>query len=133
MTCSPVILFDGVCNLCNGAVQFVIRHDPKGVFRFAALQSDMGRALLIKHHLDPTELHSIVVILDDKVYRKSGAALEIARRLSGGWRLFYSFKIVPKFLRDWLYDGIAANRYRWFGKKEQCMIPRPELQSRFLQ
>jgi predicted DCC family thiol-disulfide oxidoreductase YuxK len=128
----PIILFDGVCNLCNGAVQFVIRHDPKGIFKLAALQSEAGQALLKKHQLDPEALHSIVLILDDKVYRQSRAALEIARRLSGAWPLLYVFIIVPYFLRDWIYDWIAANRYRWFGKQDACMIPTPELRSRFL-
>jgi predicted DCC family thiol-disulfide oxidoreductase YuxK len=132
MSNHPVILFDGVCNLCNNSVQFVISHDPEGRFRFAALQSASGQSLLRERHLDPETFTSIVLIMNGRVYQRSRAALEIARRLSGLWPLIYAFIIVPPFVRDWVYDWIAANRYKWFGKRNECMIPTPELRSRFL-
>lgn len=129
---NSIILFDGVCNLCNGSVQFVIRRDPKGVFRFAALQSSEGQELMRQHGLDTSALYSIIVVSGGKVWQRSRAALEIVRRLSGLWPLLYGFIIVPPFIRDWFYDRIAANRYKWFGKQDECMIPTPELRARFL-
>jgi predicted DCC family thiol-disulfide oxidoreductase YuxK len=129
---NPIILFDGVCNLCNGSVQFVIKRDPEGLFRFAALQSSQGQELMRQHNLDTSGLYSIIVVSGDKVWQRSRAALEIVRHLSGLWPLLYAFIIVPPFIRDWVYDRIAANRYKWFGKKEECMIPTPELRARFL-
>lgn len=128
----PVILFDGICNLCNGAVQFVIRHDKKGVFRFASLQSDAGQALLAAHHLPQNNFNSFVLIENDEAFTKSTAALKAAKQLNGMIRLLYGFIIVPAFIRDFIYKVIANNRYKWFGKQESCMIPSPELQSRFL-
>lgn len=130
----PVILFDGVCNLCNGAVQFVIERDPKGRFRFASLQSDAGGELLRTHGLKVPEgdPESIVLIEGGKAYECSSAALKIARGLSGGWWLLYAFMIVPSFIRDLVYRWIAANRYRWFGKSEECWVPTAELRTRFL-
>jgi predicted DCC family thiol-disulfide oxidoreductase YuxK len=129
---NPIILFDGVCNLCNGSVQFVIKRDPEGLFRFAALQSSQGQELMRQHNLDTSGLYSIIVVSGDKVWQRSRAALEIVRHLSGLWPMLYAFIIVPPFIRDWVYDRIAANRYKWFGKKEECMIPTPELRARFL-
>ena len=128
-----IILFDGVCNLCDGAVQFIIKHDKKDVFRYASLQSDIGRKLVDERGLDPSELDSIMMI-DPGVayYRKSTAALEISRELSGGYSLLKNFLFIPEFIRDGVYDFIANNRYKWFGKKEQCMIPTPELKAKFL-
>lgn len=128
----PLLLFDGVCNLCNSSVQFIIKRDPKGTFRFAALQSALGQKELQHYQLKADSLESIVLILDGKVWQRSNAALEIARRLSGLWPALYIFKIIPHFIRDWMYDLIANNRYRWFGRQDQCMIPTPELKSRFL-
>lgn len=128
----PLLLFDGVCNLCNSSVQFIIKRDPKGTFRFAALQSALGQKELQQYQLKADSLESIVLILDGKVWQRSNAALEIARRLSGLWPALYIFKIIPRFIRDWVYDLIANNRYRWFGRQDQCMIPTPELKSRFL-
>ena len=127
-----VILFDGVCNLCNSSVQFVINHDPRSSFQFAALQSASGKALLKIHGLPDTNLYSVILIRGHQVYQRSRAALEIARGLSGLWPLLYIFVIVPPFIRNGVYDWIAANRYRWFGEKNECMIPTPELKSRFL-
>lgn len=128
----PVILFDGVCNLCNGSVLFIIKRDPKSKFYFAALQSDVGSSQLKKFGLPPAELNSVLLIKAGKLYQKSNAALEIAKHLSGLWPALYILKIVPSFLRDGVYSWIARNRYHWFGKKEACMIPTPELKSRFL-
>ena len=127
-----IILFDGVCNLCNGAVNFVIERDKKNVFKFAALQSEVGRELASKYEIDTAALDSIILIDGDTHYEKSTAALRIARELSGGYPLLYGFMVLPKFLRNAVYDYIARNRYKWFGKKEECMLPTPELKSRFL-
>jgi predicted DCC family thiol-disulfide oxidoreductase YuxK len=126
----PVILFDGVCNLCNGAIQLIIRHDPKAVFRFASLQSDFAKRELETLGKSSVEFESII-LLDNGVYQKSSAALKITRRLSGAWPVLSVFKVVPLFLRDWVYDRIAKNRYKIFGKRETCMIPSPDLESRF--
>lgn len=128
----PVILFDGVCNLCNGSVLFIIKRDPRSQFYFAALQSDFGNRQLKNFGLPATELNSVLLIKGGTLYQKSNAALEIAKQLSGLWPALYIFKIVPPFLRDGIYTWIARNRYRWFGKKDACMIPTPELKSRFL-
>lgn len=128
----PVILFDGVCNLCNSSVLFIIQRDPKAKFRFASLQSDFGKAQMLRFGLNDSELNSVLLIKEEILYQKSNAALEIARNLTGGWPMLYAFKIIPAFLRDWVYNWIAQNRYRWFGKKDACMIPTPELKSRFV-
>ena len=125
---SKIILFDGVCNLCNGAVNFVIKRDKKNIFKFATLQSEHAQ----EFGFDPKNMDSIILIDGDKNYSKSTAALHIAKNLSGGYPLLYSFMFLPKFIRDWVYDYIAKNRYKWFGKKESCMIPTPELQDKFL-
>ncbi len=127
-----IILFDGVCNLCNSAITFIIKRDKKDAFRFASLQSDLGSELLKKFHIDPVNTDSIVLISDRKAYIKSSAALHIAHDLNGAYSLLTGFLILPKFLRNGVYDFIARNRYRWFGKKESCMIPDPELKSKFL-
>lgn len=127
-----VILFDGVCNLCNSSVQFIIRHDPHSTFRFAALQSEYGQAQLARHDFNKEELVSIVLLMNGKTYDRSRAALEIAKKLSGLWPLMYIFIIIPPFIRDFVYDWISRNRYRWFGRMNECMIPTPELKSRFI-
>lgn len=127
-----VILFDGVCNLCNGAVTYIIKRDPKDRFRFAALQSDIGQALTAEHNIDTSKVDSIILIDSGKVYVKSSAALRIARFMKGGYPLLYGFMIVPNIIRNWVYDLIAKNRYKWYGKKESCMIPTPELKAKFL-
>lgn len=132
MSNQPIILFDGVCNLCSGAVQFVLKRDKKQQFRFASLQGNAGQELLKQYNLPQNNFNSFVLIDDGKVFTKSNAALEIAKRLNGGWKLLYAFKIVPKFIRDAVYRLIANNRYKWFGKKETCWLPTPELRSRFL-
>lgn len=126
-----VVLFDGVCNLCSSAVQFIIKRDPEAYFKFASLQSEFGQQQLIRFRLDPNSLHSVILIQDGVVYQRSDAALAIARKLRAGWPLLYGFKIVPRFLRDAIYNLVAGNRYRLFGKKDACWIPTPELKSRF--
>lgn len=127
-----IILFDGVCNLCNGAINFIIARDPNDRFRFAALESEIGQELLAKYKIDSSKIDSIVLIRDDKAYAKAGAALRIAKNMSGVWPLLYGLVIIPKFISNAVYDFIARNRYKWFGKKESCMIPTPELKAKFL-
>jgi predicted DCC family thiol-disulfide oxidoreductase YuxK len=128
----PVILFDGVCNLCNKAVQFVIRHDQKKIFLFASLQSNEGQKLLQQYQLPINNFNSFVLIENGKAYTRSTAALKVAAQISGLIKLAYIFIIVPKFIRDGIYKWISGNRYKWFGKREECMLPTPELKARFL-
>lgn len=127
-----IILFDGVCNLCNASVNFVIKHDKKGQFLFASLQSDAAKEILLQFNLKNLNTDTVILVEDNKIYDKSTAALKIAKKLDGGFKAFSVFFIVPKFLRDWIYVFIAKNRYKWFGKRESCMIPSPELKNRFL-
>lgn len=128
-----LVLFDGVCNLCNGFVQFVIRRDPKAVFRFASLQSAFGRNQLMLHHLDPQALHSVIVIADGKMYQRSAAVLRIASSLPGAWPVLGVFRFFPRFMMDGLYNIVASSRYKWFGRQAACMLPDPALKSRFLE
>jgi predicted DCC family thiol-disulfide oxidoreductase YuxK len=129
-----IILFDGVCNLCNTAVQFVIKHDKKDLFRFVALQSDLAQSIIKHTGIDDKNMDSIILYEPGVAYYvKSEAALEIARNLSGGIALLTVFKVLPTVLSNSIYDYIAKNRYKWFGKKEDCMIPTPELKSKFLE
>lgn len=127
-----IILFDGVCNYCNDWVNFVIERDDQKYFTFATLQSESGRELLEKFGVDPEHTDSVVVIKDDKAYIYSSAALNIAKGIGGIHSLAYVFILVPKFIRDGIYKWFAKNRYKWYGKKDQCMIPTPEIRSRFL-
>ncbi len=129
-----IILFDGVCNLCNGAMQFVIKHDKKDVFRFVALQSKRGAQIKSKIGYENENLDSFILVDDENNYfSKSSAAIEIARNLGGIWIIFLVFKIIPIKCRDLIYDFIARNRYKWFGKKDNCLIPTLELKSKFLE
>lgn len=128
----PVLLFDGVCNLCNSSVQFILNHDKEEAFRFASLQSEEAQEVLGQFEDKPNDLSSVVLLENGTLYTRSTAALRVTRRLSGAWPLLYAFIIVPRPIRDTVYDWIARNRYRWFGKKDQCMIPSPDLKSRFL-
>ena len=130
---NPVILFDGVCNLCNRSVQFVIRHDRMKQFRFASLQSKTGVELLEKFGLAANDLNSFVLIDGNRAFTRSRAALEMVKKVGGGWKLFYSLIILPKILRDGVYNWVSRNRYRWFGKREACMIPSADLKDRFLE
>ena len=127
-----IILFDGVCNLCNTAVQFVISHDTSNHFLFASFQSEEGKKILAKNNLPANEMGSFILVENGKVYDRSTAVLKVLRKLKGLWRLMYSFIIVPKFIRDGLYQVISKNRYQWFGKKNECMIPTPDLKAKFL-
>ncbi|WP_096395381.1 thiol-disulfide oxidoreductase DCC family protein [Halorubrum trapanicum] len=130
---AAIILFDGVCNLCSGFVQFVVPRDPEGKYRFASLQSDVGRELLAEHDLPTDELESIVLIEDGESYVKSSAVIRIATGLGGRYRLLSPFRYVPAALRDRVYDFVADNRYRWFGKKDQCLMPSGDMESRFIE
>lgn len=127
-----IILFDGVCNLCNASVNFVIRHDKKGQFLFASFQSDAAKQILLQFNLKNLNLDSIVLIEDRKIYEKSTAILRITKLLNGGFKHLYFLIAIPIPLRDWLYSLIAKNRYRLFGKRESCTVPSPELKNRFL-
>ena len=127
-----VVLFDGVCNFCNATINFIIDHDRANRFVFAPLQSEAGQQLLRTNGLDATKLDSIVLLKDGEVHHKSEAALQIARGLDGPWSLMYAFRILPRFLRDFVYDVVARNRYRWFGRRDSCRMPSPELRQRFL-
>jgi predicted DCC family thiol-disulfide oxidoreductase YuxK len=130
---SPVILFDGVCNLCNGCVQFIIARDPARRFQFAALQSDSARRMLARLDRSGALPDSIVLVDGGRVYTRSSAALRIARGLRFPWSLARALTVVPRPLRDWVYDLVARNRYRWFGTTDVCMTPTPELRARFLE
>jgi predicted DCC family thiol-disulfide oxidoreductase YuxK len=127
-----ILLFDGVCNLCNAVVKFVIRWDKQAKFKFASLQSPAGQRLLRQFNLSVTDPDSFVYVKGEKYYLRSSAALHLLKELGGGWQLLYLFMAVPKPLRDLCYRIIAKNRYRLFGKSDSCMMPTPELQKRFL-
>lgn len=128
-----LILFDGVCNLCNTSVLYVIKHDANNRFLFAPLQSNIGQQIIAKYNLDTSKTDSILLYSADKGLKvKSTAALYIAKRLGLPNNLLSMFLIVPPFIRNWVYDFIAKNRYKWYGKKDNCMIPTPELKSKFI-
>ena len=134
----PIILFDGVCNLCNASVQFIIERDPTAIFHFASLQSNAGQAILAENALNATLKNeasaedSVILVEGGKIYDRSTAALRIARRLSGGIKFLYVFIIIPRPIRDFVYKLIAKNRYRWFGKQDACWMPTKALKARFL-
>ena len=129
---SSVILFDGVCNLCNGFVTFVIARDPAGRFQFGPLQSQAAQRLLGSIDSNDASPDSVVLVENGRVWSRSAAALRIARGLSFPWPLAYVFVVIPRPLRDWIYNLVARNRYRWFGKRDVCMVPTPELRARFI-
>ena len=128
----PIILFDGVCNYCNSMVNFIIRQDKKKRFLFAPLQSSVARNLLQDHHLPLNDFDSFILFDKEKIYMRSSASLNVFRKLPWYWKWTQIFWIIPKFFRDGIYNFIAKNRYRWFGRKETCMVPTPEFQNRFL-
>lgn len=128
----PLILFDGVCNLCNGSVQFVIKHDKESKFLFASLQSDKGQEILKHLGLKTDNFDSFILLDKGKIYTKSSGVLKEAAILGGWFKIFTIFYLVPTFIRDLFYSFVAKNRYRFFGKKDACMIPTPELKARFL-
>lgn len=129
----PILFFDGVCNLCNSTVDYVIRRDRSGTIRFASLQSDIASELLADHPVDPTDLDTIILLQDNQVYTKSDAGIIIMDTI-GGWMKIPAFigKLTPRFIADGIYNFIARNRYRWFGQKETCRIPTAEERARFL-
>ena len=126
-----IILFDGVCNFCDASVQFIIKNDPKGHFRFAMLQSDIAQELLRQYNVQ-SNVDSMILIEGNKAYCKSGAALRICRHLKGLWKLAYILLIIPAPARNFAYDVLAKNRYKWFGKKESCILPSSDVRGRFL-
>lgn len=128
-----VILFDGVCNLCNKSVKFIIKRDSKNQFLFASLQSDAAKTLLLQYNITNSSLESIILLKQGQVYRRSTAALKILRELNGFWSILYLFIIIPDFLRDPVYNLIAKKRYHWFGRTEDCMVPTRALKAKFLE
>ncbi len=127
-----IILFDGLCNFCEASVNFIIDRDPRGRFKFAPLQSPTGQALLDEFKIDKSAIDSLVLIDGPRAYRKSTAALHIARRLTGLWPVFSVCFAIPEPIRNWAYDFVARNRYKWFGKKDACRMPTAEIRGRFL-
>jgi predicted DCC family thiol-disulfide oxidoreductase YuxK len=131
MNDTPVILFDGVCNLCSGSVQFILKQDKENKFQFASLQSAFGQKILTQFNLPPDNFNSFILFQDGKIFTRSTAALKMFSQLNG-WKWIKIFGIIPEFLRNAVYNVIAKNRYKWFGKKEECWMPTPELKARFL-
>lgn len=127
-----VVLFDGVCNLCNNAVTFIINHDKDDHFRFCPLQNPEAEELMAGRGVDLDKVDSIILLRKDETFIKAKAALRIAKKLDKGWPLLYAFRVVPRFISNSVYDFVARNRYGWFGKKDNCMIPTPELKSKFI-
>ena len=132
MTEPRIVLFDGVCNLCVGSVQFIIRHDRERVFRFASLQSEVGRALSHHHDIVAEKLETMVLVADDAAYTRSEAAIRIACEFGGLWTLTRVVRLIPMPLRDAVYDWVARHRYRWFGSTTECWLPTTDLQALFL-
>lgn len=127
-----LILFDGVCNFCNSSVNFIIKNDKTDHFRFLPLQSERGKKIVAEYNLDPKNLQTVILLEQGRIYTRSTAALRIARKLSGGWKLMYGFVIVPSVVRDFFYNIISRNRYKWWGQRDSCMIPTPEVKRKFL-
>lgn len=127
-----IVLFDGVCNFCNSSINKIIKYDKKNRFKFAALQSETGKKLVEKHSIDPSKTDSIILIENDVAYIKSTAILKISKHMSGLYPLTYGFIIIPTFIRNVVYDFIARNRYKWWGKKDSCMIPTAEVKAKFI-
>jgi predicted DCC family thiol-disulfide oxidoreductase YuxK len=127
-----LVLFDGVCKFCNSSINLVIRNDRRDRFRFTPFQSELGQVILQQFDLNQENLQSVILIEHGRAYTKSTAALRIARRLDGLWPGMYAFILVPPFIRDWIYDWIARNRYRWWGKMDACMVPTPEVRKKFM-
>ena len=126
-----IILFDGECNFCDKSVQFIIKRDPEVIFSFTSQQGEAGQQMIKKHHA-PSSIESIILIENDTYYLKSSAALRICRHLQGAWKLLFIFILVPYPIRDFFYNILAKNRYKWFGKKDRCTLPTPEVRKRFL-
>lgn len=130
---NPIIIFDGICNLCNSSINFIIKNDSKRIFRFTQLQSEAGKNLAEEYEISEKNFDSVVLIQNEKVFLKSSAALEISKQLQFPINLSIVFKIIPKLLRDKVYDFISRNRYVWFGKSKECMIPSNEIRNLFLE
>ncbi len=128
-----IVLFDGVCNLCNSSVQFLLKRDKKGVFKYASLQSEIGNDLASKYGVAASKLESMVFIDGGKAYTESDAVLNMTKYLGFPWNMAYGFIIIPKFIRNPIYKWIAKNRYKWFGKQESCMLPSEDISDRFLE
>ena len=128
-----IILFDGVCNVCNGFVNFLIPRDEKDQFQFGSLQSQKVKELLNQYHYDADDLSTVILIENNKLYPQSTAVLKIFRQMNGAWPLMYTFIIIPKPIRDFVYQLIARNRYTLFGRKDSCMVPTPEWQAKFVE
>lgn len=126
-----IILFDGDCNFCSSSVNFIIKRDQKAIFRFASVQSDIGKQIIRKHHAN-RDVDSLILVEHHTCYYKSSAVLRICKRLKGAWKLLYLFIVLPSPLRDYFYDFVAKNRYKWFGKKTDCLLPSPDRRNRFL-
>lgn len=126
-----IILFDGECNFCDQSVQFIMKRDVHELYKFASIQGEVGQQLVKKYRI-AANLDSLIVVSNNKCYFKSTAALNICRNLNGGWKLLRFLFIVPRPIRDFFYDIFAKNRYKWFGKKNSCMLPTPEIRKRFL-
>jgi len=129
----PILLFDGVCNLCNGAIQFAIQRDKNAHFKFASLQSEAGQALLHKFNLPTEDFDSFILVENNTYYKRSTAALRVAKGFGGLWNLLYWLIVFPAPIRDAVYSFVAKNRYKWFGKQESCWMPTPELKARFIE
>jgi predicted DCC family thiol-disulfide oxidoreductase YuxK len=129
---NPVILFDGVCNLCSSSVQFIIKHDKKNLFTFASLQSELGKRILQQFDLPTEHFNSFILYQHGRIYTKSTGALMVAKQLTGAWPILYGFIIIPPIIRNSVYNFVANNRYKWFGKQEACWLPLPHLRAKFL-
>ena len=127
----PVVLFDGVCKLCNSSVNFILDRDKKGRLKLAPLQSDFARQALASHELQSNLMDSILLLEGVRLSAKSTAILRISKYLGGAWPLCMTFLVIPRFIRDFIYDTVAKNRYRWFGKSDTCRLPDPEFEDRF--
>ena len=127
-----ILFFDGVCNLCSGWVDFIIKFDTKNNIKFCALQSDVAKQILLKNSIDKSEMHTVILLVNDVVYTKSTAAIKLLNELGGAWKLFNVFLLIPKFIRDFFYSIIAKNRYRFFGKRTSCYMPSDKDISKFI-
>ena len=127
------MIFDGVCNLCAHSVQFILNHEADQTLRFTPLQSPAGARLMREAGFDPDDAKTFVLLADGRAYLRSDAAIRISRYFGGAWKLIGVVKIIPRPVRDWGYDIVARNRYRWFGRRDTCMVPTPQLRARFIQ
>ena len=127
-----LVLFDGVCNLCTASVRFIIQHDRKAIFRFASIQSEIGKEICRSQGLDSADVQTFLLISAGKTLVRTDAAIAVASSFGGVWRILRVFKLVPRGARDWIYSTVARNRYRWFGRTDVCMIPSPEVKDRFV-